>query len=115
MPAIHLKKPFRSGSHKSHLNPLIKQKKQALVFDLDAPDGKTLETKAGTVRFEQGMAVVPDDGRAEDIFGEMQQQQKHRDQMALVRHREGMYRDKVHKHFFGSWPEMPWKRNNAGS
>lgn len=108
---IHLPKPFRSKSHRNPNNPVLKQKRQALVFDLDAPDGKTVNTKAGTVTFESGMAVVPDDGRAEDIHGELAQGAKHQDQMALVRHRERASMERTHRYFFGNWPEAPWKKN----
>lgn len=109
---IHLPKPFRNQSAKSRYNQTLQQKKQSLVFDLDAPDGKTVKTEAGTVMFEGGMAVLPDDGRADEIHGELAAHARHSDQIAIVKHRERQNMDRTHRYFFGRWPQMPWKRAN---
>lgn len=110
MPTIHLEKPFRTHSHRDPNNPHIKEKKrQSVLIDIQAPKRKTVITTAGTVTFERGMAVMPDDSRAEDILGELKKTEMHPDQYNLVKHREGMWRDREHP-MRTTNPGMPWAR-----
>ena len=90
-------KTWINESHRSKKNPLLKEKKQAVLHNMDAGDGIHVEnTEAGMVVFDQGMAVLPNDGRANDIAAELKQRQRHRDQYAYVPNREGRKRDDVH-------------------
>lgn len=111
-----IKAPFRNKSHKSKGNPLFDKPKQAVIFDIQSKDGeevRTVKTKAGTVRFDGGVAVLPDDTRADDIYGELKEQHGMHplhNQFGLVRHRDSMKKDPVHRYKFFQWPGMPYHR-----
>ena len=65
------------------------------------------------MRFEGGVAVLPDDTRAEDIAGELQAEHgihPAHNQFGVVRHRESLKRDGIHHYKFGQWPGAPWHR-----
>lgn len=115
MPAVHLpKKPWVSDTITERGNPTIRQKKQILVTDAnDKSKKRTVETEAGVVRFEHGTAVLPNDARGRDIAAEVREKALDPHGVAVVKDREGFYRDPVHRSFWGSMPEMPWKRDNG--
>jgi len=112
-PKIELPEKTRSWVNESHRNPnakVLKQKKQAILCDLDAGDGIHKEyTEAGMVVFDQGTAVLPNDSRADDIAAElMSRKGNHRDRYALTRDREGFKRNPLHKMQVGSIG-LPWR------
>lgn len=113
MPSVHLpKKPWVSDTVTARGSKTIRQKKQIVIVDgNDKEKKRSVETGAGIVRFEHGTAVLPNDARGRDIADEYYEA-KCLDQggVAVVKDREGMWRDPVHKTFWGSMPEMPWKR-----
>lgn len=115
MPNIHIPKPFKNGSTKDRNNPLLqkeKNPKQAVLYNVQAGAGTTYaKTSQGNVRFDNGHAVLPDDGRAQDIAGEIKEKYgTHPGHFKLVQGREGMQIDTVHNYKFGSHPAMPWAR-----
>ncbi len=79
------KKPWRSGSHKDPNNKLLTEKgnKYGVLLDFDGEGRPTFErkTSAGTVVFENGMAVVPDDQRGKDIAAELKQKSRYPEQI----------------------------------
>jgi hypothetical protein len=95
-------------------NKTVRQKKQILIVDgNDKARKRSVETDAGTIRFVEGTAVLPNDARGRDIADEYYEAKcLDRGGVAVVKDREGMWRDPVHKTFWGSMPEMPWKRDN---
>lgn len=110
-----LTSPFKNRSHKSRHNPDFDKPKQSVIFDVQARGAvaKTYHTRAGDVRFEGGVAVLPDDTRAEDIAGELQAEHgihpTHK-QFGVVRHRDSQKRDGIHHYKFGNWPGVPYRR-----
>ena len=109
---IRIPKPWRNRSHRDPNNPDIKKKRQAVLVDVQSKTARNIvRTTSGDVLFEHGMAVLPDDTRAEDIHAElMQTKALHPGHYALTRHRESVNTDRTHRFFLGSMPEMPWKR-----
>jgi len=92
--------------NESHRNPhakVLKDKKQTIIHDCDAGEGIHVEhTEAGTIVFDQGMAVLPNDSRASDILGELKTRKgNHRDRYAHVPNREGRKHDSIHNYTFG--------------
>ena len=110
MPEIIVKKDYKNRSWKDKHNPDFEKKKQSVIVNHDdnSQGTRTVRTSAGDIVFERGMAVLPNDGRAEDVYGELQQHAKHRDQFALVRGREGMKRDNTHP-MRVTTIALPWK------
>jgi hypothetical protein len=105
---INWNRPFRNKSHRSKANPLFEQKKQTLLQDLDHAKGIHVEnTKAGTVVFEDGLAVLPNDGRANEMWAELNGKRRHPHQYAYNPGREGMKRDPLHPNRITN-PGMPW-------
>jgi len=94
-----------NDSHRNPGNKLLNEKKQTILHDCDAGDGIHVEhTSAGTVVFDQGMAVLPNDSRANDIYGELMARKRdsngkavHPHRYAYTPNREGMKRDNIHK------------------
>lgn len=113
-PKIELPRKFDNWVSEVPSDPnasVLKQKKQALIHDCDAGDGVHVEyTEAGTVVFDHGTAVLPDDTRADDIMAELKSRKtNHRDRYAYIRHRESMRRDPIHNYTFGTI-ELPWAK-----
>lgn len=107
---IKIPKKFKNKSHKSPHNKVLDKKHQSVIMDIEAKGHKEVATEAGTIVFEQGIAVLDDDSRANEIQAELKEKhQVHPDQYVYVPHREGMKRDRIHNYTFGQWPEMPWK------
>ena len=104
-----IKKPWVNQRHNSPFNRELNKKKQAIIQNLtDNPDGIHIEeTKAGTVVFDHGTAVLPNDGRANDIYWELRSREKHRAHYNLVTQREGFKRDPTHKYRIMN-PALPW-------
>jgi hypothetical protein len=101
--------------NENHKNPhakILQEKKQAIIHDCDAGDGIHVEyTEAGTVVFDQGTAVLPNDSRANEIMAELKTKKGyHRDRYAYVRNRESRMRDSIHNYTFGysAIPQDKW-------
>ena len=103
---------WTNESHRSSNNSEFKKKKQTVLNNLDAGDGIKVEhTEAGTVVFDQGMAVLPNDGRADEIHKELESRQRHPDQYAVTKHRESMSRQDVDLHPMRSLTiGLPWNK-----
>jgi phosphoribosyl-ATP pyrophosphohydrolase len=109
---IKIPKPFKNKTYKSRHNKVLDKKKQSVIMDIEAKGHKEVKTEAGNVVFDQGIAVLEDDSRADEIHAELQEKhQIHPDQYSYVRHREGMKRSEIHNYTFGQWPQMPWKKD----
>lgn len=119
MPSVHLpKKPWVSDDIITRGNKTVQQKKQILVTDLnDKKRKRDVKTSAGVIKFVSGTAILPNDARGRDLVDEYRATSAlDPDGVIAVKDREGFYRDPVHRNFWGSMPEMPWKRerNNEG-
>jgi len=110
MPAVHLpKKPWVSDTITARGNKTIRQKKQILIVDCNDKERKrSVKTDAGIVKFERGTAVLPNDARGRDIADEYYEAKcLDRGGVAVVRDREGMWRDPIHKDTF-AFHGVPW-------
>jgi hypothetical protein len=110
MPAVHLpKKPWVSDTITARGNETIQQKKQILIVDGNDKERKrSVKTDAGTVKFVEGTAVLPNDARGRDIASEYYESKcLDRGGVAVVRDREGMWRDPIHKDTF-AFHGVPW-------
>ena len=61
-----------------------------------------IKTESGTLRFEDGVAVLPHDSRARDIYDEIQATEaRHPNQYSLVENKPTVNVDPLHRYFFG--------------
>ncbi len=105
---------YKNQTYKSKYNKDLDAKKQSVIVNIEQKEKvQTVKTAAGDIVFDQGIAVLPDDTRADDVYGELKQHEQHPDQFALIKHREGFKRDPIHNYTFGQWPEAPWKVKNG--
>lgn len=113
-PKVEMPRKLNGWVNESHRDPnasVLQQKKQTIIHDCDATDGVHIEhTEAGTVVFDQGMAVLPNDGRADEIMAELKGRKgNHRSRYAYVKDREGMRRDPLHKMRIQT-VALPWNK-----
>ena len=108
------RKPFSTGNIRDPKNPVFKPRtKQRILINAQGNFGtRKVETQAGTVVFQDNVAALPNDGRGQEMADEIVQTHgKHPDHFAVIPNREGPgARDRVHNYFWGSWPQMPWKK-----
>ena len=103
------KQNYVNPSYRSGANPLWGKKKHSLLIDAQGASNKTIQTESGSLRFENGVAALPDDSRAKDIYDEIQKTQAlHPNQYSLVQDKPTVNTDTVHRYFFGCMPAMPW-------
>jgi len=103
-----------NGSHRNPNNPQItKAKRQTLVMDaLDKKRRRVVETEAGEVLFENGLAVLADDTSGRDVADELRARSFDPNAVTCLQHRESALPHRGYESsqsFFGGWPEMPWK------
>lgn len=88
------KKPWVSASHRDPNNRLVTDRasKYGMILDKESEGKPRVErqTSAGTVVFEQGLAVVPDDARGNDIAHELMANGKYPEQYNYHTGRRGM-------------------------
>ena len=103
------KKNYKNPSYRSGANPLWGKKKHSLIVDAQGASNREIRTESGTLRFENGVAALPDDSRAKDIYDEIQRTEaRHPNQYALVQDKQTVNTDEIHRYYFGSLPAMPW-------
>ena len=101
---------YKNSTYKSRHNKELDAKKQSVIVNIEQKNKiETVRTQAGDIVFDQGIAVLPDDTRADDVYHELKQHESHPDQFALIQHREGFRRDSLHPMRIVV-PEMPWKK-----
>ena len=108
------KKPWKSDSPTKRGSATARAEKSIIISDVNDKERKRLvETSAGTVEFRQGMAHLPNDARGRDIVAEYKTMALDPKGVAVARDRPTRWRDPIHRRFWGSWPEMPWKDDDA--
>lgn len=101
------RKDYKNPSYKRPDHPSFKDKKHTLLIDSQGASNKEIKTESGTLRFEDGVAVLPDDTRAKDIYDELQQSKDpnvralHPNQYALVENKPTVNPDPIHRYTFG--------------
>ena len=108
---LHLgkKSEYKNPSYRRSDHPSFQQKRHTMVVDAQGASNKEIQTESGTLRFENGVAVLPDDSRARDMVQEMNATNAlHPNQFALIEKKGTVNVDKTHRYHFGSYPAMPW-------
>lgn len=113
---IHLKdkKKYVNPSYRRPDHPSFQEKKHTLIIDAQGASNKRIKTESGTLRFENGVAVLPNDERGRDIVDELNGsddpnvRRLHPDQYALVENKRTVNVDETHRYHFGSHLAMPW-------
>jgi len=83
--------------------------KQHSLLNVQGIGDARIKTEAGDIQFEDSMAVLPNDGQADEIEAELREYATHPDQVyRVVRSR---YNDnRIHRYHFGpptrGWPEF---------
>lgn len=102
-------KKYTNPSYRRSDHPSFEEKKHTLIIDSQGASNKSIETESGTLRFENGMAVLPDDERGRDMYDEVTKTHAlHPNQYALVEDKPTVHVDPIHNYTFGSHPPMPW-------
>jgi len=99
------KKQYVNPSYRRSDHPSFQEKKHTLVIDSQSASNRDVRTESGTLRFENGVAVLPDDSRARDIVQEMNATEaNHPHQYALIEDKPTVNVSLIHRFFFGSQP-----------
>lgn len=107
-------KEYVNPSYRRSDHPSFRDKKHTIIVDAQGASNKSIPTESGTLRFENGVAVLPNDERARDIVDELNgtddlnKRALHPNQYALVENKPTVNVDPIHNYTFGSHPSMPW-------
>ena len=114
MPNLKLNKAkdYVNPSYTRSDHPSFQEKRHSLVIDAQGASNKTVQTESGAVRFENGVAVLPDDSRAKDIVQEINQSGKalHPNQYSLIEKKPTVNVDQRTHPMRIVNPGMPWNR-----
>ena len=104
MTGINLKKLWVNKSYKRGDNPDInRDPKHHMIMDVQREMTGPIETESGTIMFDQGLATLPADSRAEDVYAELQEKHAiHPQHFALLKNRERYNDSQTHRYFQGS-------------
>lgn len=106
-------KEYKNKSYADPSHPSFKEKKHSLIIDAQGASNKEIQTESGTLRFDNGVAVLPDDTRAKDIHDELLATEAlHPNQYALVENKPTVNADPIHRMRVG-WTrsyERAWDR-----
>lgn len=113
MPFFHLKAPWKSDSPRQRGSKTARASKSIVMSDVNQGGFTgTVETAAGSVQMYHGMAHLPADSRGREIVAEYKENHAiDPKNVGVADNRPTRWRDPVHNYFFGSVPEMPWKRH----
>jgi hypothetical protein len=101
------KEDYVNPSYRRSDHPSFNDKYHNLVIDAQGASNKDIPTESGTLRFENGVAVLPNDERAKDIVDELNgtddpdKRALHPNQYALVEKKPTVNADPIHNYTFG--------------
>ena len=96
------KENYTNPSYKRSDHPSFQDKKHTLLIDSQSASNREIKTESGTLKFEDGVAVLPNDERAKDIYDEIQATEaRHPNQYSLVENKPTVNVDKLHRYTFG--------------
>ncbi len=64
-------KEYVNPSYRRSDHPSFQEKHHTLIIDPQGASNKAIPTESGKLRFENGVAVLPNDERARDIVDEL--------------------------------------------
>jgi hypothetical protein len=113
-------KEYVNPSYRRSDHPSFQEKKHTLVIDNQGASNRDIQTESGTLRFENGVAVLPNDTRAKDIYDEIAATEAlHPNQYTLVEDKPTVNADTIHRYTFGytrrfseRWDEIFGKADN---
>jgi hypothetical protein len=107
------KQDYVNPSYKTADHPSFQEKKHTLLIDNQGASNRVVKTESGTLRFESGVAMLPDDSRAKDIYDEITATEAlHPNQYTLVEDKPTVNVDTAHRMRVG-WTrkfEKAWER-----
>jgi len=84
-----------------------------MIVDAQGGGNREVKTESGTLKFENGVAVLPDDTRAKDVYDELNAKHaRHPNQYMLSEKRGTVNVDSIHRYAFG-WSrsfDAAWER-----
>ena len=96
------KTDYINPSYRRSDHPSFGEKKHTLLIDNQGASNRDIRTESGTLRFENGVAVLPNDTRARDIYDEMRATEAlHPNQYTLVENKPTVNTDLDHRYTFG--------------
>lgn len=117
LPTLRLTNPreWMNPSYKKRSNRILNESpRHAILQDLQAKATRNvIETAAGRIVFENGIAVLPNDTRADDVKAELAETRGlHPGHYILHKGQRNKFRDGVHHYTFGVWPGAPWHEHD---
>ena len=108
-----LAKNYTNPSYQRSDHPSFQKKRHSMIVDAQGASNKEIRTESGTLKFENGVAVLPDDTRAKDVYDELKAKHaRHPNQFMLSEKRGTVNVDETHRYSFG-WSrsfESAWER-----
>ena len=96
------KEDYTNPSYARSDHPSFQESKHSLLIDNQGASNRSIPTESGTLKFENGVAVLPDDTRAKDIYDEIVATEAlHPGQYTLVEDKPTVNVDKIHRYTFG--------------
>ena len=108
-----LAKGYKNPSYLRLDHPSFQEKRHSMIVDAQGASNKEIKTESGTLKFENGVAVLPNDTRAKDVYDELNARHaRHPNQFMLSEKRGTVNVDETHRYSFG-WNrtfESAWER-----
>jgi len=93
---------YVNPSYRKPDHPSFQDKKHTLLIDNQGASNRDIHTESGTLRLENGVAVLPDDTRAKDIYDEIVSEKAlHPGQYSLIEDKPTVNVDPIHRYRFG--------------
>ena len=116
-----LAKNYTNPSYRRPDHPSFQQKRHSMIVDAQGASNRVIETESGKLKFENGVAVLPDDSRAKDVYDELKAKHAcHPNQFSLTQKRLTVNPDNTHRmrvgwtrKFADSWERAFGDNNNA--
>jgi len=96
-------------SLKSKQNRHFQDRRHSLL-NVQGVGNARIKTEAGDVQFEDNLAVLPNDGQADEIEAELRANATHPHQVKRVADRERYNGSDTHRYFFGQFNGVPWAK-----
>ena len=103
-----LAKNYTNPSYRRPDHPSFQKKRHAMIVDAQGASNKEIKTESGTLKFEHGVAVLPDDTRAKDVYDELNAKHAHHPNQFMLSEKRGTVNvNEIHRMRITS-PGMPW-------